>query len=189
MQMPRSLAGTWLTGGRPYPVVVVSPHPPAECLRRLSQVTTRKSAVGWYASPRTAGHPEPRLRGEASDWQVQVTRFTAHSGGPWLIARPAPSPAGGTVLTGTIGQTPAAHRFIPVFTSCFMLLALGVIAGFTAAAAAGQDTGPAPVLLIPAALIALAAFGNIMTSRMLDQGIPGLARDLSEILGAAPCRG
>jgi hypothetical protein len=93
----------------PRPVVVTSPHPPEECLRRLAAVTTDRK-TGWLLDARTATLPDPLLHGIVSPSGIRVTTFAAivsRGTCAWFDAQLEPTPAGGTTLDGTIGLSSA----------------------------------------------------------------------------------
>ena len=65
----------------PIPVVMSSPHPQPECMRRLAAVTSMRGDL-WYLDPKTALRPDPLLRGYTGKWSIQVHRFPGHGRGP-----------------------------------------------------------------------------------------------------------
>jgi hypothetical protein len=123
----------WVARFRPRPVVLSSPYPVGECLRRLAEVTTVRGPTAWYLDPKTALRPDPRLRGDLGPSGISVVRWPAargrpHSFQPWLRVRPEPAAGGGTTLTGTIGITPEERAVLWIIYGATGLIALGAIA-------------------------------------------------------------
>ncbi len=151
--MADSAAGTWgrLMGVRFWPVVLSSPYPPGECLRRLAMVTTTRGPASWHLDSRTAGRPEPRFRGDAGPSRIFVARFAYASRTtrvvPWLDARLEPAAGGGTTLTGVIGLHPAVRARLPVIAGGAALIAGSALAGGVHMLASGHRGGLVPAVL------------------------------------------
>lgn len=179
-------AGWWErtlgTGLRP--VVLSSPVPPGECLRRLTAVTDSRGA-SWYLGSRTADRPVPRLRGQAGPYGIFVARFPESSGRgsftPWLDARLEPADGGGTRLTGMVGLHPSVRGLLPVLVVVWVLIAAGFLAGSIKLASAGHFAAletAVPALFTVVVLIAgLRAAGQ---SSLLRAAV--LLEDIGEII-------
>jgi hypothetical protein len=187
--MRGSAAGRWgrVAGVRFQLVVLSSAYPPGECLRRLGAVTTRRGGTSWYLDPRTAGRPEPRLRGDIGPSRILVARFADVAGrssfAPWLDARLEPAAAGGTTVTGTIGLHPAMRAFMPVFAGVAGLIAVAAVAGGIRLLVLGQLSGLVPAVLVPLALAAVIAAFRASSLRLLQRHAGELLREVGEILG------
>lgn len=178
-------AWSWPACIRPRPVMLSSPHPPSECLRRLAMVTTRRGAASWYLDSRTVGRPAPRLRGDAGPSRIFVARFEDASGRnsfvPWLDVRLEPAAGGGTTLTGRIGLHPNVARLTPVIAGSFGLLALAGAAGGIALLIRGDLRGLPFVL----GLLAITTFMvglNVAGLRSLERDIPDLIQEMNGVL-------
>jgi len=191
VQMAGSAAGTWrrLMGVRFWPVVLSSPYPPGECLRRLAMVTTTRGPTSWYLDSRTAGHPEPLFRGEAGPSRIFVARFADAPRRdrvvPWLDARLEPAAGGGSTLTGAIGLHPAVRARIPVLAGVAGLIAASALAGGVHLLASGHLAGLVPTVLAPLALAAFIAGLRAVNLRLPERRGAVLLRDVTEILGSA----
>jgi hypothetical protein len=173
---------------RSHPVVLSSPFPAGECVRRLAAVTTRRSAAFWYLDSRTALRPDPRLRGEISLAQISVVLFPGggkNSYRPRLDVRLEPAAEGGTMLTGTVGMQPGARTAGRVINAVAALILLGFVAGGVSRLVAGHIDGLVLALLAPAVAIALAWGLEAAGVRSLRQDIPQLLGEVNEILGSA----
>ncbi len=195
MPMPSSAsrAQCWLAGFRSRPVVLSSPYPASQCIRRLAVVTTQRGLTSWHIDPRNAGHPAPRFRGDLGPSRVLVARFEDATGrnsfAPWLDASFEAAATGGATLTGTIGLHPAVRVLGPVIAAVAGLIALGGLAAGIAQLASGHLGGSLPVMLIPLALIAGIAGISAVGLRSLVRQIPKLIQEMKEILGStAACR-
>jgi hypothetical protein len=166
------------------PVVLSSPHPQGECLQRLAKVTTSRGPASWYLDTKTAGHPDPRLRGTVSPAQIRVARWEVarrnDNAVAWLDARLMPSADGGTVVTGLIKPSPGTAAF-PVITAIACLISLGILATGIAQLALGRISGIAPTVLspIPAALLAAV---NTQGRRSLRRETTKLIEEVNGIL-------
>jgi hypothetical protein len=191
MRMRGSAAGRWgrVAGIRSQLVVLSSPYPPEECLRRLGTVTTTRGGTSWYLDPRTAGHPEPRLRGDAGPSRILVARFADAAGrnsfAPWLDARLEPAAGTGTTLTGTIGLHPAVRALMPVLAGVAGLIAVTAVAGGIRLLALGHLSGLVPAVLVPLALAAVIAAFRASNLRLPQRHAGELLREVAEILGPA----
>lgn len=191
MRMPGSVSGArgMLAGIRSRPVVLSSPYPPGECLRRLTMVTTKRSAASWYIDPRTVGRAEPRFRGDIGPSRIFVARFADVAGrnsfAPWLDARLESAAGGGSTLTGTIGLHPAVRAFIPVFAGVAGLMAVAALAGGVRLLVSGHLSGLVPAVLAPLAAAALSAGLRAASLRLPQRSAGELIREISEVLGPA----
>ncbi len=175
-------------------VVVTSPHPPQECLRRLAKVTTGRKS-DWHLDWRTATLPDPLFHGEVGPSGVHIALFTeVTTGGPqswvraWFDARVDPAPEGGTVLAGTIGSPSAQARAVLslVFMAFWAGMALFSLVIGTVIAASGHfnmGVGAAIVLPVLVTLAILASRGNSGLEAAEDP-IPGLLRKIDGVLDA-----
>jgi hypothetical protein len=178
----------WFAGFRSRPVMLSSPHPVSECLRRLAAVTTQRGSTSWYLDPRNASRPDPRLRGDVGPSRISVARFEDAAGrnsyAPWLDARLESAAGGGTTLTGRVGLHPAVTVLIPMIAGVGGLLALGALAGGVALLVSGHLSGLLPAVLIPLALTAFIVSFNTVGLRSLERDIPKLIQEMNEILGS-----
>ncbi len=142
----------------PSPVVMSSPHPQQECMRRLVAVTSMRGD-SWYLDPKTVGRPEPLLHGYTGKWSVQVADWEekrSRYGRPSrLEAELASAPDGGTTLKGQVGpgyEAKARGFLTAVFAAAVPLILLGVFIAGLGLLSSGHVASALPVLLIPAAL-------------------------------------
>ena len=143
----------------PRPVTVSSPHPPQECLRRLTKVTSARGSDRWYLDPKTAVLPDPLFRGDVKPSRIHVADFTTrdHSkNGPlasWLDARIEPAAGGGTTLTGTVGpiryDQETGEQTGCLFLTCILLFCAGFFIAGVVQLASGHVASGLPKLLIP----------------------------------------
>jgi len=157
-------------------------------VERLAKVTTARG-TGWLLDPKTAGLPEPRLRGEVGAQAIRVARFQDSAGRnsflPWLTLTVEPDGRGGTVLTGTVGPWLGAPAFVGAYAMIFSCVALaGLIAGPTALAATGSARA-LPVLLVPVFVGALGVLVLVVCRNSLPRHVSALLREVSDILGAS----
>jgi hypothetical protein len=187
----RALVRDWSARTRPRPVVLSSPYPVDECLRRLTQVTTTRMPTSWYLDSRTAVRPDPRFWGDVSPSGISVVPFakktsrgTRASFAPELRVRPEPADGNGTTLTGTIGMEQDSRDILRVMIGGFGFLALAFFAGGIAIVVGGDLSGLAP-LLTPLAMIATITpfFGYGLQS--LERHIPKLIADVNKTLGSS----
>jgi len=165
-------------------VVLSSPYPVDECLRRLAAVTTTRTAASWYLDPRTAGRPDPLLRGQVGGPWIRVGRWVpVGRRGYYFTAALSAAPGGGTALTGQIGPNRDVGMAVATLTRLMFLpgatlLAVGVI----------QLLDGHVIGLVPAALCwfppAYAAGINIMNRRALERDGAALITQLNTILGS-----
>ena len=179
---------SWSARIRPRPVVLSSPYPTDECLRRLAQVTTTRIPTSWYLDSRTALRPDPRLWGDVSPSGISVVQFAGKTSrasrasfAPQLRVRPEPAAGNGTTLTGTIGMEQDSRDIIRVLIGGFGFLALVFIAGGIAIVVGGDLSGLAP-LLAPLAMIATVTPLFIDGMRSLERNIPKLIGDVNKTL-------
>jgi hypothetical protein len=167
------------------PVMLSSPHPASECLRRLTMVTSHRGST-WYLDPRNAVLPDPRFRGDAGPSWISLARFEDAAGRnsfvPWLQGRLEPAAGGGTTIAGSVGLNPAVKAVIPVIAGGGGLIALSALAGGVALLAAGHLSGLLPAVLIPLALITLLVSVNVVGMRSLEREIPKLIQEVNGIL-------
>jgi hypothetical protein len=184
----------WVERDKLRPVVVTSPHPPDECLRRLAKVTTDRKS-GWYLDWRTATLPDPLFHGEVGPRGVRVGLFTqvVSRGGvrAWFDARIDPAPGGGTILTGTVGL-PSGPETAELKLQFAAFLAVGVVAAFVfgvVMAASGHfNLGVGMAIAVPViAVLTLLASGGYDPGRRLEAAagpIPVLMRKINDVLGS-----
>jgi hypothetical protein len=178
------------------PVRVTSPHPPHECARRLA-ATTARSRSGWLLSARTATLPDPLFVGEVGSSVVRVALFSAvggRAGGStcaWFDALLDPTPAGGTALTGTIGNRSAESATANAVLSLVVLTVmagLGLffpILGIVIAASGHFNGGVGVAIGLPIlfGVSVLAARGRNSLPTGLDP-IPALLEKIDHVLDA-----
>jgi hypothetical protein len=166
------------------PVVVTSPHPPDECLRRLAKVTTYRRDR-WYSDWRTATLPDPLFQGELWPSGLRLALFTANMArgyGAWFEARIDPAPEGGTTLTGTVGW-PGVWAG-PVVGLVALVIWIGVAVVITASGHLIPGVGVAialAVFVLMAILAARARQPGPGTERK-EAPIPGLLRVINGVL-------
>lgn len=200
MTDPVAFAQEWLAGSDPRPVVLSSPHPADECLRRLKKVTTKRGP-SWYLDPRTAGLPEPRLRGEVGAARILVTRSAMGSRGdghlPWLDGRLEPDANGGARLTGLAGQwagagvrpragsRPGKRQVFLALAGVGLLFVATLTGTVTMMLVSPGSLGYwLPFVLGPWAGAAMAVAILASNRWQLQQGIPALVEEVSAILNA-----
>jgi hypothetical protein len=191
VRVPGSAAGApaRFMGIRLQPVVLSSPFPPEECLRRLGMVTTQRGMTWWYMDPRTVGSPEPRFRGVIGPSRIFVARFAAAGGRstfvPWLDARLEPAAGGATTLAGTLGLRPAVRALVLMFVGVAGLIAVAVLAEGVHLLVTGHLSGLVPAVLAPVALAALVAGLRAANLRLPERQAGELLGEMNEILGVA----
>jgi hypothetical protein len=180
--------GGWFSGFRSRPVVLLSPHPVSECLRRLTVATTERELSRWHLYPDNARLGAPRFRGSVSPSRILVARCEDAVGrasfAPWLEGRLDASASGGTMITGSIGLHPTKRAAIPVVAAVAGLIGLGALAaafGFPS----GHISRSLPAVLMPFAMIALMVAVNIKGLRTLEQNIPKLVQEMNATLGSS----
>jgi hypothetical protein len=178
------------------PVVVTSPHPPRECARRLAAVTTG-SRSGWLLSARTATLPDPLFVGDVGSSVVRVALFSAVGGRSgrsscaWFDALLDPTPAGGTALTGTIGNRSAESARAKAVLSLVVvavLAGLGLffpVLGIVIAASGHFNAGAGVAIGLPIlfGVSLLAARGSNALPAELDP-VPALLEKIDRVLDA-----
>jgi hypothetical protein len=185
----RTSVRSWSERTRPRPVVLSSPYPVEECLRRLGQVTTTRTSESWYLDARTAVLPDPRFRGDVGPASISIVRFDGVHGrggvsfSPRLDVRPEPAAGGGTTLTGTIGVDPYTKDFIRATTVGAGLLSLALIAAGTANLVGGHIIG---LLFVLAPLFLAGRFGSVSVLGLpfLEEHIAKLIEDANKTLGS-----
>lgn len=177
-------AFSWRAGSHSRPVVLSSPHPASECLRRLDMVTTRRGA-SWYLDRRTVGRPAPRLRGDVGASGILVARWEDARGrnsfAPCLEARLQAGAGGGTTLTGRVGLHPSMRRLMPVIAGVGGLIAVSLLASGIVTLVRGHLTG-LPFVLGPLGLATFVTGLDIAGLRSLERGIPKLLQELNGVL-------
>ncbi len=175
-------------------VVVTSPHPPQECLRRLAKVTTGRKS-DWHLDWRTAALPDPLFHGEVGPSGVRIALFTeVTTGGPgtgvraWFDARVDPAPEGGTVLAGTVGSPSARAR--AVLSLAFIVFWAGMalfslVAGAVIAATGHFNTGVGAAIALPVIVtFAILASRGKNGLEAAEDPIPRLLRKIDGVLDA-----
>jgi hypothetical protein len=174
------------------PIVVMSPHPPEECVRRLAKVTTGRKS-GWYLDWRTATLPDPLFHGEVGPRGIRVGLFAGvgRSGGvrAWFDAQAVPAPGGGTALTGTIGSTSAQQRATRNLMVVAVWSAAPVVAfvvGVATAASGHFNFWVGMAIVVPViaafALIVSGAYDIGPRLEAAEGPIPGLLRKINDVL-------
>jgi hypothetical protein len=139
------------------PVVVTSPHPPEECLRRLARVTTSRRDR-WYSDWRTATLPDPLFQGELWPTGLRlalfdaVTASVAGTNAAWLNARIDPAPEGGTTLTGTVGLPGAQATAVLSLVAGVVWAGVGVfsfVIGIVITASGHFNPGTGVAIVLP----------------------------------------
>ena len=185
----RASVRSWSARTSPRPVVLSSPYPVEECLRRLTQVTTKRTTTSWYLDTKTAVLPNPRFWGDISPSGITIVRFDGVRGrggvsvSPRLDVRPEPAAGGGTTLTGTIGVDPYTKDFIRATTVGACLMCLGFVAGGIVTLVHGDISGIA-LLLSPLVAIGFAAAFSSGGWRWLEKTIAELLEDVNKTLGS-----
>ena len=142
----------------PIPVVMSSPHPQQECMRRLAAVTSMRGDVLWYLDPKTARRPDPLLHGYTGKWSIQVDDWEesrSQYGYPSLLeAELHPAPDGGTMLKGQV--SPGLNARVAGFTGLAVAVIipfvfLGVFITGLVLLSRGYIASAMPPLLIPVA--------------------------------------
>ena len=188
---------SWARRHTPRPVVVTSPHPPPECLRRLAAVTTARKS-GWLLDARTATQPDPLFHGEVGPSAVRLALFTEviHRGpvGAWLDARVDLTPEGGAALTGTIGSAAAEANAAMTLAFVAVWAVIGLVSlviGVVLAASGRFNLGVGAAIAVPIliAVSILAARGSNALPPELDpipallekiDGVPDATSDYSD---------
>jgi hypothetical protein len=141
------------------PVVVTSPYPPEECLRRLAKVTTDRKS-GWYLDWRTATLPDPLFHGAVGPRGIRVSLFSeaGRRGGPlaWFDAQIATAPEGGTALTGTVGSPSAQATAMATVAFVGFWAVAGVVSfvvGIVIAASGHFNAGVGVAIGLPVLLV------------------------------------
>jgi hypothetical protein len=176
------------------PIVVTSPHPPQECLRRLAKVTTSRKS-GWYLDWRTATLPDPLFHGEVGPRGIHVGLFTeaGQRGGirAWFDAQVVPAPGGGSTLTGTIGSPSAQQRATGDIMVVAVWAAAPVVAfivGVAIAASGHFNFAVGTAIVVPViavfALIVSGAYDFGPRLEAAEGPIPGLLGKINGVLDA-----
>ena len=160
------------------PIVVTSPHPPEECLRRLAKVTTDRKS-GWYLDWRTATLPDPLFHGVVGPRGIRVGLFAevGRRGGvrAWFDAQAVPAPGGGTTLTGTIGSTSAQANA----TAAVAYVGFWAVAGVVSFVVRMAIVVPVIAAL---ALIVSGAYDIGPRLEAAEGPSPGLSRKINDVL-------
>jgi len=184
----RASVRSWSARTSPRPVVLSSPYPVEECLRRLAQVTTKRTTTSWYLDTKTAVLPNPRFWGDISPSGITIVEFEDASGrasySPQLCVRPEPAAGGGTTLTGTIGMEPYKKDVTRVMTVGACLMCLAFIAVGIALLVGGHLTGLLFVL-IPLFLASFFVGFSVQGLPFLEEHIVKLIEDVNKTLGSA----
>jgi len=175
-------------------VVVTSPHPPQECLRRLAEVTTGRKS-DWHLDWRTATLPDPLFHGAVGPPGVRIALFTeVTTGGPgtgvraWFDAQVNPAPDGGTVLTGTVGSPSARARAalsLAFIVSWAGMALLSLLIGAVIAASGHFNTGTGAAIALPVIVtFAVLASRRGNGPEAAEDPIPRLLRKIDGVLDA-----
>jgi hypothetical protein len=176
------------------PVIVTSPHPPDECLRRLVKVTTYRRDR-WYSDWRTATLPDPIFQGEVWPTGVRLALFTAviagsiGTPGAWLNARIDPAPEGGTTLTGTVGSPGATATAVMSLVALMIWFGVGVfsfVIGVVITASGHFNPGVGVAIALPVLVVIAALAGRGYKpgpgAEAEEAPIPGLLRKINSVL-------
>jgi hypothetical protein len=149
-------------------VVLASPHPPAECGRRLEAVT------GGRLFGRGGGLP---LQGRVSPALIRVAirppMGSRNSLTAWFIGRIEQGPDGGTLVVGTVGPDDSSGAVFTAVSGVWALIVPIMLAVGVASLVSGHPE--LPFLLIPIAFVAVYA-GLLVT-------LPGKAqREIQQLL-------
>jgi hypothetical protein len=175
----------------PRPVTVSSPHPPHECLRRLTKVTSARGADRWYLDPKTAVLPDPLFRGDVKPARVHVAGFMTSANSryrplaSWLDAEIEPAAGGGTTLTGTVGpnqydQEAGEQVGCLIATVGLLMCAVSLIIGVVKLAS-GHIASGLPPLLIPIPVAAGVVYLIISFRKMPDPGDEASAKLMRKV--------
>jgi hypothetical protein len=178
-------------------VTVSSPHPPQECVRRLTKATTTRGRDRWYLDQKTAVLPDPLFRGEVKPERVHIADFETrdHSRhGPmpsWLDALIEPATDGGTTLTGTVGPVQydqeAGEQVGCLIAAGFLLFCAGFHIAGVVQLASGHIASGLPLLLVPVAVANGVIFMVISINKMPtpgDEASAALMRKVARLLNA-----
>ena len=184
----RASVRSWSARTSPRPVVLSSPYPVEECLRRLAQVTTKRTTTSWYLDTKTTVLPNPRFWGDISPSGITIVEFEdaserAVSYSPQLCVRPEPAADGGTTLTGTIGMEPYKKDVIRVMTVGACLMGLVGIGVGIAILVGGNLTGLLLVLVLPLMVGGFVGF-SVQGLPFLEEHIAKLIGDVNKTLGS-----
>jgi hypothetical protein len=176
----------WFAQFRPRPVTLSSPYPPAECGRRLEQVTVSNQFDRYLGS--RAGLPAPRLLGQVSPARVRVARLESsgrrNSTRPWFDGRIEQSPEGGTILRGTVVPSPDSLPVFLVISAVWCLILPIMLAVGIGSLVAGHRGQALPFVLIPCAMLAVYAIVVALTPGQIRSQATWLLDELGEILGS-----
>lgn len=180
-----------LAGFGAQPVAISSPHPPAECLRRIANLTSRRGHT-WYLDSHTAGLPDPRFRGAVGPSWFSVARFSETLGRnsfvPWVAVQVQPNEEGGSALTGTVGLVRAVRVVMLVIAASGGLILLASLTTGMALLASGHLGKSIPFVLIPLAIGCLAVLVMIRGLRSLARDTSKVVHDVSDALDATTTR-
>jgi hypothetical protein len=175
----------WRVRFYPRPVVLFTPHPAGECLRRLALATAPHGTSTWYLDPMTLSGPHLRLRGDARPSRIRVTRWT-NAGGriyltAWLDAQLEPAGEGGTALKGTIGPSREARAARSAGLALASLTGLALTGVGASVLAIGQLSG---LVMVAAGPLFAAAVVRSFIRRLakLEFDIDELIRQVSAVL-------
>lgn len=185
MTSPDSRVRIWLGIFRRHQVVLSSPHPVSECLRRLAEVTALHDATAWYLDPQTVGRPEPRFRGQVELSRIQLARFNAGSGRDSffavLNARPRREADGGTTFSGRVGEGAGVAFLEPALTAAAGLVSVGLLVAGVIQLVLGHLIGLAPAVAFWLPIAGMAGL-NVAAHLSLQRDIPELLQMVNEVL-------
>ena len=188
---PPAIVKRWLTASPPREVSVHSPLPVSECARRLRAATTPRRAADYFTPGilRQAGY----FQGSVAAGRVQLARYSDARRGSfpaWLDARLEPADDGGTVLTGTIGESPRAARSRPFVFGSQIVLNIGILVAGAALLVVAPSSASLAVVLIVMALSSFAwlEWVHRMTERMPRRRGEQLLGDVRAVLNSGEHR-
>jgi hypothetical protein len=159
-------------------VVLSSPHPPAECGRRLEAVTGRR-LFGRNGGLLLQGRVSPALIRVA----IRQPAGSRNSVVAWFVGRIEQGPDGGTLVAGTIGPDEASQAVFAVISGVWALLVPTMLAVGVASLVSGHPE--LPFLLIPIAFLAVYAGMLVILPAKAQREIQQLLDELNMILDSS----
>ena len=159
-------------------VVLSSPHPPAECGRRLEAVTGRR-LFGRNDGLTLQGRVCPALIRVA----IRQPAGTRNSVMAWFIGRIEQGPDGGTLVAGTIGPDEASQAVFAAVSGVWALLVPTMLAVGVASLVSGHPE--LPFLLIPIAFVAVYVGMLVILPAKAQREVQQLLDELNMILDSS----
>ncbi len=176
-----------ITRGKRRPVVLMSPHSPDECLRRLAKVTTYRRDR-WYSDWRTATRPDPLFQGELWPTGLRLALFTAVMAGKTrgygtrFDARIDPAPGGGTTLTGTVGVPGAWAGPVVGLVALVIWIGLAVVISASGHLIPGVGVAIALAVFVLMAILVARARQPDPGAERKEAPTPALLRKINSVL-------